>query len=570
MADNSSRTFDPILLEVLWNRLISITEEQAQTMMRTGFSNILSDAGDLSACLFDSRARMAAQATTGTPGHINALATGLQHFLRAHPPETLNPGDVLIGNNSYELSGHLYDFTIITPVFHHDRLVAYFGSTCHVLDIGGRGMTTECESIFEEGLYVPYLKYYRGGVLNLDLEAIIAGNSREPYKVLGDLRAQVIANAVAARQLCEMLDEFKLDEIDSLTARITEISEMAMREAISALPDGVYRNEVRSDGFEEPIRLLCTLKIRADEIDVDFTRSSPASDRAINVCLNFTKAYTFFAIKAVLAPYVANNDGSFRPIKVSAPKGSILNASFPMPTVARHSVSHFVAECVMGALQPVAPDKVIAEGSGATWDIVSMGKTDAGLFSSIIFTHGGMGARAHNDGLSATPFPSGIRGTPIEIIESNAPVVIHQYELRQDSGGPGKHRGGLGQTIRFGVRTGHPWRLPTVLDRTNIPPRGMAGGGDGERGAALLNDKKPLSSKSAYVLQPDDIVTFKLPGGGGYGLASEREPALVWRDVEQGYISAESAVRDYGINSGQAAEKLHCDTEKRALPLAPK
>jgi N-methylhydantoinase B len=311
------------------------------------------------------------------------------------------------------------------------------------------------------------------------------------------------------------------------------------------LPDGEYRNEVESDGFDSPIRLRCILRIRGDQVDIDFAGSSPASSRAINVCLNFTKAYAFFAIKAVLAPDVANNDGSFRPITVAAPEGSILNARFPMPTVARHSVSHFVSECVVGALHGVVPDKVIAEGSGATWTIVTMGKTDAGLFSSINFTHGGMGARSDKDGLSATPFPSGIRGTPIEIMESNAPIVIHQYELRQDSGGPGKHRGGLGQTIRFGVRTGHPWKLPTLLDRTAMPARGLSGGGNGERGAVFLNDAQPLSSKGAYVLQPADIVTFKLPGGGGYGPASDRDPALVERDVAQGYVSAERADRDY-------------------------
>ena len=556
MTESPSKILDPIWLEVLWNRLISISEELAQTLMRTGLTNILSDAGDLSACLFDSKGRMAAQATTGTPGHINALATGLQHFLRAYPPETLEPGDVLIGNNSYELSGHLYDFTIITPAFYRGRLVGYFGSTCHVLDIGGRGMTTECESIFEEGLYVPYLKYYRAGIPNLDLQAIIAANSREPSKVLGDLRAQVIANEVSVRRLCEMLDEFKLDEIDALTAQITSMSEKAMREAIAVLPDGEFKNEVCSDGFESPIRLCCNLRIRGDEIDVDFGGSSPASNRAINVCLNFTKAYTFFAIKAILAPDVANNDGSFRPINVSAPKGSILNAAFPMPTVARHSVSHFVAECVMGALFPVVPDKVIAEGSGATWSIVTMGETDNGLFSSIIFTHGGMGARSDKDGLSATPFPSGIRGTPIEIMESNAPILIHQYELRQDLGGPGKYRGGLGQTIRFGVRTGRQWRLPTLLDRTHIPAHGLSGGGDGERGAAILNGQKTLSSKSAYVLQPDDIVTFRLPGGAGYGPVKGRDRASIVRDIEEGYVSVESATRDYGFRAEPTSELI--------------
>lgn len=547
-AAKSNTGIDPIFLEVIWNRLVSITEEQARTLMRTGLTNILSDAGDLSACLFDSKGRMVAQAMVGTPGHINALATGLLHFLKSHPPETLEPGDVLIGNNSYDLSGHLYDITIVTPVFYKNKLVGYLGSTCHVLDIGGRGMTTESESIFEEGLHLPYLKYYRRGEPSRDIQAIIRANSREPYKVLGDLRAQVIANEVSAQRLIETLEEFKLDDIDDISTHITAASEEAMRNAIGALADGCYRNELRSDGFDEPIRLKVALTVKGREMSIDFSGSSPASQRAINVCLNFTKAYAFFAVKAALVPEVPNNDGSFRPIVVTAPKGSILNAEFPMPTVARHSISHFVAECVMGALHEVAPEKVIAEGSGATWPIVTMGEDANGnLFSSMIFTHGGMGARADKDGLSATPFPSGIRGTPIEIMESNAPIVIHKYELETDTGGPGKFRGGLGQQIKFSVRANKPWRLPTLLDRTEIPPRGLAGGAPGARGRVLLNDTKTLASKGAYRIAPSDVVTFQLPGGGGVGPATERSEDAILRDVIDGYVSIEAAETEFGV-----------------------
>ena len=540
--NGSTRRYDPILLEVLWNRLVSITEEQAQTLMRTGLTSILSDAGDLCACLFDSRARMVAQATLGTPGHINALANGLHHFLRHHPPETLEAGDVLISNNAYELSGHLYDFTIVTPAIRNGRVVGYFGSTCHVLDIGGRGLSTEGESIFEEGLYVPYLKYYRAGRISREIEAIIEGNSREPYKVLGDLRAQVVANEVAKKRLFETLDEFGLDEIDSLGDQIIEVSEAAMRKAIAAVPDGTYENEVLSDGFEAPIRVRCALTVRGDRIDVDFAGSSPASQKAINVCLNFTKAYTFFPVKAALAPDTPNNEGAFRPVRVSAPKGSILNAEFPMPTAARHSVSHFVAECVMGALYRVVPDKVVAESAAATWPLLALGEeADGRLYSVMAFLNGGMGARRDKDGISVMPFPSGARGTPIEILESQAPLVVHHYELRPDTGGAGRTRGGLGHVVKFGVRSGKPWRFPALVDRTQIAAQGVDGGASGALGRVVLNGTKDLASKGGYKLAPTDTVTFMLPGGGGYGPPAERDPALVLRDVIAGYVTTEAA-----------------------------
>lgn len=543
-----SDSFDPVTLEVLWNRLVSITEEQARTLMRTGLSNVLSDAGDLSACLFDRRGRMLAQAALGTPGHINCLAEGILRFMEHFPEDRLEPGDVLIGNNSYELSGHLYDITIVTPVFRGRTIVAYLASTCHVVDIGGRGMTTESESIFEEGLHLPYLKYHRAGAPNLDIMAIINANSREPVKVLGDLRAQVVANEVSGQRVIETLEEFGLADLDALADQVTAMSERAMRQAISDIRDGSYTYTLQSDGIDAPVVLKTTLTVTGDRMTIDFAGSSPASRKAVNVCLNFTAAYAFYAVKAALVADIPNNDGSFRPIEVTAPKGSILNAEFPMPTVARHSISHFVAECVMGALAKAVPDKVVAEGAGATWPIVTMGyHADGRPFSSIIFTHGGMGARMHKDGMSATPFPSGVRGTPVEIMESNAPLLIHSYELRPDTGGPGRYRGGLGQEIRFGIRTGTPWRLPLLVDKTQIAPRGLAGGEDGTAGAIWLNTDTPLTAKGTAELSPDDQVTFHLPGGGGSGRAFDRPPAQVLHDVAYGYVSVAAARDRYGV-----------------------
>ncbi|SDJ13743.1 N-methylhydantoinase B [Natribacillus halophilus] len=540
--------FDPVQVEVMWNRLITNLEEQAKTLIRTSFSNILSDAGDLSAGLFDSRGNMIAQANTGTPGHINTMALGVRHFLEKFPRERLGQGDVLIGNNPYEISGHLLDVTIVTPVFYDANLIGYFASTCHVTDIGGRGYNPEAESIYEEGVHIPYMKYYYSGQLNESLQSIIETNVRAPFEVLGDLRAQVVAQEVAIRRLLEMLEEFSLTEIDTLGREIIHRSEKAMRKALTDIPDGVYGNELYTDGVAEPIKIKCSVSIQGDEFTVDFTGSSPASSKGVNVSLYYTLAYVTYAIKAAIAPDIPNNEGSFRPVHVDAPEGSVLNASHPMPTAARHIIGHFAPVCVLGALYYAIPDATIAEGATSIWSMQVYGEDLQGeSFSYVTFSTGGMGARPTKDGLSATGFPSGVRGTPVEIIESNSPLVIYQKELRPDSGGSGRYRGGLGQIIRFGVRTYKPWHFPTMFDCMNYPPRGLAGGKPGAKAEVLLNDQTYLESKRLYTFDPEDTVTLKLPGGGGYGKPEKREPEMVNFDVVNGYISWDTAEADYDV-----------------------
>lgn len=554
------KTFDPVQIEIMWNRLITNLEEQATTLIRTSFSNILSDSGDLSAALFDSKGNMIAQANTGTPGHINSLALAVRHFMEQHPEDSLQPGDVLIGNNAYEISGHLLDVTIVTPIFYNDRLIGYIGSTCHVTDMGGRGFNPEGESIYEEGLYIPYLKYYEAGKLNESIQAIIEANVRAPYQVLGDLRAQVVAQEVAIEHLKEMMNEFGLNEIDSLGKEIIRRSEEAMRKSIANIPDGVYENEVFSDGVGDPVKLKCSVTVHGDEITVDFNGTSPASPKGINAPLYYTLAYVTYALKVVIAPDIPNNEGSFRPVHVRAPEGSILNASHPMPTAARHIIGQFAPACVIGALYHAIPNKVVAEGANAIWAIQLYGSDlNKKPFSIVSFNNGGMGARPNKDGLSATGFPNGVRATPVEIIESSSPIVFHQKELRQDSGGSGTYRGGLGQVIKFSIRTEEPYHFPTMFDRFNYSAKGLDGGKEGAKAEALLNDKTPLKPKHHYTLNPKDTITLKLPGGGGYGDPKDRDPEKVLQDVINGYISRETAKNDYGFDIKKTSKGWEID-----------
>lgn len=540
--------FDPVRLEVMWNRLIAVVNEQATALMRTSFTSIVREAGDLSAGVFDTRGNMIAQAVTGTPGHINAMATCIHHFLAVFPAQSLAPGDVLITNDPQKTSGHLHDFTVITPVFRHGELVGYFGNTCHVLDIGGRGLTTDGRSIYEEGLFVPITKLFDRGEPNRELLRIMAANVRAPEPVLGDIHAQAAGNDVGAARLVEFMDEFELASLTELADEIIGRSERAMREAIARLPDGVYRNEVFSDGYEEPVKLAVTIAKQGDRLHVDWAGSSPESRRGINVVLNYTHAYTTYALKCALAPEVPNNEGSFRPVTVDAPPRSILNALPPAPVAARHILGHFLPGAVFGALAEALPGRVIAEGAANIWNLQFTGHDlDENPFTYVWFSCGGTGARPTKDGLHATAFPSGIAGVPAEVIEQLSPVVMFRREIRSESAGPGRFRGGCGQTLELGVRTNRPYQFSGLFDRLHHTAAGYAGGSNGANARIRLSTGEELTGKGVRDLAPDTRIRLDLPGGGGFYDPLTRDPDLVVDDVLNGLVSVESALRDYGV-----------------------
>ncbi|HLI52230.1 MAG TPA: hydantoinase B/oxoprolinase family protein, partial [Thermomicrobiaceae bacterium] len=474
--------------------------------------------------------------------------------------ESLRPGDVLITNNPWQTSGHLHDFTVMTPVFRRQDsvLVGFFGNTCHVLDIGGRGFGTDAQSVFEEGLHVPITKLYDGGRENEELFKLIAANVRTPEPVLGDIHAQVSANDVGGSRLLEFLDEFGLDSIDPLGDEIISRSERAMRQAISTVPDGVYAHEIYSDGYDAPVRLRATITKRGDELAVDWSGSSPESSRGINVVLNYTHAYTTYALKCMLAPEVPNNEGSFRPVMVTAPPGCILNAQPPAPVGGRHVLGHFLPLVVMGALAGVLPSRVMAEGAANIWSLQFSGRYDDGQpWTYVWFSSGGTGARPDADGLSTTAFPSGIAGVPVEVIESLAPIVIRERELTTDSGGPGRFRGGCGQQMRVVVRTGHPFTLSPLFDRVHFAAAGMAGGLPGGPASIEASDGTRFDTKGARTFAPGVEITLRLPGGGGFFDPKTREPERVIDDIVDGLVSVDAARRDFGLAGDTPVSSLN-------------
>lgn len=529
---------DPVTLEICWNRLIGVVNEQAAALQRTSFTSIVREAGDLSAGVFDSRGFMVAQAVTGTPGHINSMALAMKHFLVAWPLERLAPGDVLITNDPWKTSGHLNDVTICSPIFRGDQCIAFFASTCHTADIGGHVLSAEAREVYEEGLQIPILKLYEGGRPNATLVAMIRENTRLPEMVLGDFHAQIAGGAVGGERLLEFMDEFGFERLEPLADEIIGRTERALREAIRAIRPGVYEYAITSDGFDEPITIRARCQVRGDDLLVDYAGSSPASRRGVNVVMNYTEAYTTYGVKVVVSPDVPNNEGAFRPVRISAPAGSILNVARPAPVAARHVIGHFLPHVIAGALGQALPERVMAEGSANIWGVQVAGRDLEGEpFTHIFFSSGGTGARATKDGLSATAFPSGVLGTPVEVIENLSPLLVERKALRDGSGGAGKYRGGLGQSIAFRVRTREPFVCSILCDRTVHAAAGFQGGQAGAAGDVVIDGVRPVNPKAEQVVSPDSLVELHLPGGGGYGPLTDRDPALLAHDLLERYTT---------------------------------
>ena len=511
---------DGIELEILWSNLISIVSEQAKALQRIAFSPIVREAGDLASGLFDARGRMVAQANTGTPGHINSLAVAGETLARQFEGK-LAPGDIVITNDPWMSAGHFFDITVLCPVFWDERLIGYIGSTIHHTDIGGYGIGAGARDIHEEGLWIPPLKLYEAGEPNAVLHDIIRSNVRTPEHVFGDLAAQVSSGRSGGERLIALCKRQGLSDIEALSDEIIRRSEDATRKAIRALPAGTWRGESRFDvpgGDVITLMAAVTIDNDAGEVTIDFAGSSGASPMGINVVMNYTHAYATFAVRSCLNPEQPNNYGSLAPIKVTAPKGSIVNAEYPSPLNARHVVGMFVPMPILKALQQVMPDRVLAEGSGAVWTMQIQGSRASGeAFTSSMFNYsGGMGARLTKSGPSATCYPTGVAAVPVEILEAAIPIVFDRRELRRGSGGNGRMRGGDGQVIGFHMRTDRPWLLNAVPSRLDRGPEGLDGGEDGAAGRFLVNGA-PVSEGKKMAMGAGDVVLLETPGGGGYG-----------------------------------------------------
>lgn len=549
---NRHDALSEIRMQIMWNRLLAVVEEQAQTLMRSAFSPIVRECGDLSAGIFDLNGRMLAQAVTGTPGHVNSMAESVKHFIAHFPVETMREGDIYITNDPWRGTGHLNDFVLTTPAYHHGRLVGLFSCTSHLIDIGGIGFGPDANDVHAEGIYIPMLKLAENGVINHTLMEMIKANTRMPVESEGDVYSLAACNDIGCQRLSEMMDEFELTDLDDLAAHIIDNSRQAVLNRIAAVPNGVYRNTMTVDGYDHPLDLVATTTVSDDGIHVDYDGTSPMSKFGINVPLAYTTAYTVFGLGCAIAPDIPNNAGSLAPFTVGAPTGSILNAPYPAAVSSRHVVGQMLPDVVFGCLRQAVPDRVPAEGTSCLWTITLRGqvagRNDAASVTFNAVTNGGTGARPGKDGLSATAYPSGVRGTPVEITESTLPVIVWRKELRPDSGGAGKTRGGHGQTIEIESSNGAPLEILAAFDRIDHPPRGRDGGADGAAGYLGLKSGTKLRGKGFQDIPAGDRLVVLTPGGGGLGDTAERDRGAVEADLRDELISRGAATDLYGHN----------------------
>ena len=546
--------FDPITLEILWRRLISIVDEADASVARTAFSSLLRDAHDYTCMFTDSRGQELVQGTFCTPGQAGAMALGVKNIINSIPLEDYRPGDVFVVNDPWLLAGHLNDVCVLSPILFKEKPVAFTACVFHHSDIGGR-VASDNRQVYEEGLFIPPIKLYDAGVLNESVLNMIRWNVRTPEEVTGDIRSQVAANHVCSQKIIEMLEDEGLDSLDDLADEIIDRTETSMREAIGKIPDGVYPYEgvIEGAGKRKDIHIKLSVEVKGSDIHIDFDGTSPQVDWGGNVVYNFTYAYVFMAVKSAFDPDIPINEGAIRPVKMSAPQGTVVNCKFPAAVAARMQIGHFMTEMVFKALANATPDNIIAESGGtpAQTNIFYGKRFNGKPWLTMIIRGGGMGASSKMDGHHCAIFPANGANTPVEIFESDTPLIVEERSLICDSGGPGKMRGGLGR--KFVIRVPDddsapepPTSIAIQAGRYRYSPKGLFKGGAANKAQFVVNDQAGDPS-GLTLCESGDVIQFHSAGGGGYGDPLERDPQEVEQDVFNEYVSIEQARNDYGV-----------------------
>lgn len=538
-------------LQVMWNRLLAVVEEQGQALIRAAFSPIVRESGDISAGIFDLQGRMLAQAVTGTPGHINTMAEAVKHLLDRFEIQHMKPGDIYMTNDPWLASGHLNDFLLMQPVFFRGTVVGFTSCTSHLADLGGLGMGPDGSDIYDEGLMIPPCKLVDAGEVNALLMDIVRVNSREPIANEGDIYALIACCETGAERLAGMMQEFDLPDLSPLADYIIETSRKGTVQAIAEVPKGVYRHSIQVDGYDTPITLAATLTVADDHIELDYDGTSGCSPKGINVPLNYATAYSVFALRCIIGADIPNNAGSLEPFRVTGPPGCILNAQSPVPVAMRHSLGQMTPDLVYGCLTQALPDKVPAEGASCLYDVPirhtpETARDGGQAFALELVFNGGTGARPDKDGLSATAFPSGVWGSQVEPTEAVAPILITRRELRTDSGGVGQYQGGHGQHIEIASANDEDFLVFLSVERVRFAALGRHGGGAGLKGRIRVGHDGPdLPSKGTIRVPADRPLILETPGGGGFGDPALRDAATVQSDVRDGLISDTTAAVQY-------------------------
>jgi len=522
----SNNEFSAIDLSVLWSRLISIVDEAGTTLQRTAFSSVTRESADFAVVLMNIRGESLAQSSVSVPSFLGVLPFLVKSLIKDYfPLDNWHEGDVVITNDPWLCAGHKPDIGIVTPIFNHQKkLIGFLGCIAHSPDIGGTLWGANAKDYYEEGLHIPPLKLYSHAIPNETIFEIIRQNVRAADQTIGDILAQVAANNQGKNSLLKMMNETKFDNLEQLGNQIIAASEKAMRSAISSAPDGVYHAEYKGDGdgVKNDITIKCSVTIKRDEILVDYEGTSLAHNLAINAVLNYVFAYTAYPLKCVFSPEVPNNEGSFRPITVTAPEGSLLNAKKPSPLGARNVTGNLLYAPVMLALSQAIPDKVQADCGSAVWVMVLNGKGSNGKeFVEYLFLAGGYGGRNGLDGEPTLCYPTNVANVPIEIFENDAPVIVTKKQLIPDSGGYGRFKGGSGQRFAYKNIGTYPILISNVTEKINNQAYGLFGGEPGKKGNVYINtasgQPRYTPPKGHDQLLPGEELVMELPGGGGYG-----------------------------------------------------
>jgi N-methylhydantoinase B/oxoprolinase/acetone carboxylase alpha subunit len=548
-------TFDPLTLEILWNRLITTADEMAAILIRTSFSTVVGAANDFGCEVMDARGRSLAHATRSMPVFNRTLPNVTRAFIEKFGLENMRPGDVFITNDPWLAAGHGYDIAVVTPFFRDRRVVGFAGSIANVSDIGGVLNDNLAREAYEEGLLIPMAHLFRAGERNELVLDFLRWNVRVPDMVIGDVYAEAAANEVGARKVLALLDEYGLEDLEALAAEIQGRTDAAMRRAIAALPPGEYSYAVE---FDEIDILSIAVKVTFDgkEVTVDYTGSSPQQPMGgINCTFSYTQGQTSYAMKYLLIPEVPENEGCYGAVNIVAPEGSLLNCTFPASVRTRTRSGWYVHSALAGALADVLPDRVMAP-NGLMGGLMAYGSAPDGRpYYAHFFDGGGMGAGRRSDGLPTLIFPSSASNVPIELFEVAAPVLMREKELLTDSGGAGRQRGGLGQRVSFSRLPG--WEQPVTTGfwahRMRVPPFGLRGGGPALPSRVLIDGRELtreefLHQTEGFTLADDETVcTTDLAGGGGFEAPWERPAERVLDDVRDGLVSVERAAEDYGV-----------------------
>lgn len=522
MATVSQRA-DPVWLQAMWTRLITIANECWIATYRSSHSTIISEALDIGCEILDSRGGSLAHGTRSIPV-FNMIMPGVVRAVLAKFGTAVAPGDVFITNDPWICAGHLPDIAIVTPVFRNDKLVAFAASVANLSDIGGNLNRPLNREIYEEGLQIPMLRLCEGGARVGPVWELILANVRTADEVEGDLEAMIAGNGLASKGIAALLNYAGIESLDDVSDAICDRSEMAMRAAIESLPDGVSRSSWTADGFDSPVELHAEIEVRGSEVFIRFPDAPHQVDvGAFNSTLNYTQAHANYAMKCLLAPNMPTNEGCFRPIRVEAQRGTVFNCVHPAAVDMRTRIGWQVHPLIFKAMETFLPTTVPA-GCGQPSLLSLDGRwRDGRRFQEHLMLGAGMGAWAGGEGESNSTFPSTAASGSIEILEHRSPIAVTSRSLVAHSGGAGQHSGGLGEELTVQLREGDgaSLRVVTALERMTVGPFGISGGEPGGKAELVYVDQSGAHAVLERVVElvPGELLTVRTAGGGGYGVA---------------------------------------------------